>query len=262
MARRFIIGVLLVCILSLLVGAQEVPTVVQPSEAGYSPDQLTALEAALDRLQAMISNNTRGSKKELGSRGWTLEKFAAYTAGTLERLGYQVSIVSRQLEEYETKTWVLVRVDLGGAIAWIPVEPLPNVDTHQTDLGDVPLVASLIYESSYLSYDTVIELPTNIPPTAVIRPPKDAVETKQSPWFGNTSTDPDGEIVLLQWTFGTDVQRITHIVSEWYAFDVGGREYPVSLTVTDSRGAQATTTTTVYVLTIAEDEALNCGCGG
>ena len=141
------------------------------------------------------------------------------------------------------------------------MESLPNIDIHQTDLGDVPLVAPLVYDSSYLPYDVVIELPPNIPPTAVIRAPMlDVVETKQSPWFGHTSVDPDGEIVLFQWTFGEAVQRMTHTISSWYTFDIGGMEYPVTLTVTDSRGAQATTSTTVYVLTLAEEEAKRCGC--
>ena len=259
MVRRSVIGILFLCILSLFVVAQEVPVVIQPREAGYSPAQLSALEEAINRLEVVLNNGDLGSKKQLGSGGWTLEKFAAYTAGTLERLGYQVAIVSRQIEG--TATWVDVRVDVGGAIAWIPVEPLPNVDVYQTNLGKVPLVASLVYDSGYLPYDIVVELAPNIPPTAVIHERGlDVVETKQSPWFGHTSVDPDGEIVLFQWTFGEAVQRMTHSISSWYTFDVGGMEYPVALTVTDSRGAQATTGTTVYVLTLAEEEAKKCGC--
>lgn len=261
MVRRLLIGILFLCTLSLLVVAQEAPTIVQPREAGYSTAQFSALDSAIHQLQATLSNTNLGSRKMLGSGGWTLEKFAAYTAGNLERLGYQVAIVSRQIQEGGTKIWVVVRVDLGGAIAWIPVEPLPNVEIHQADLGDVPLVALLIYDSGYLSYDIVVELPPNIPPTAMIRAPMvDVVETEAEAWFGNSSIDPDGEIVLFQWTFGEDVQRITYTISAWYAFDVGGQRYPVSLTVTDSRGAQATAGTTVYVLTLQEKADKSCGC--
>ncbi|MFC2095160.1 PKD domain-containing protein [Candidatus Bipolaricaulota bacterium] len=263
MARRSVFGILLVCTLSLLVVAQQAPTIVQPREAGHSAAQLSVLEDAITRLQNLLNSTNLGSKKQLSSGGWTLEKFAAYTAGTLERLGYLVAIVSRQAAEGGTEAWVVVQVDLGGATAWIPVEPLPNVEIYQMDLGEVPLVASLVYDSDYLSYDTVIELPANLPPTARIRSTNsDVVETKQSPWFGNTSSDPDGEIVLFQWTFGDDTQRETHTISTWFTFDVGGMEYPVSLTVTDNRGAQASTSTSVYVLTLEEEEAKSCGCGG
>lgn len=262
MARQLLIGILLLSTLSLFAFAQGIPTLVQPREAGYSPAQLSALEGEISQLQAKLSNFNLGSKKKLGVGGWTAEKFAAYTAGNLERLDYQVAIVSHQMQDGSTKSWVVVRVDLGGAIAWIPVEPVPNPDVYQPNLGDVPLVSSLIYNSDYLSYTTLVELPPNIPPTAAIRAPMaDVVEQGQSAWFGNASTDPDGEIVLYQWTFGEDVQRITYTISAWYTFAIGGRDYPVSLTVTDSRGAQATTSTTVYVLTGQEYADKSCGCG-
>ena len=261
MIRRSIIGILLVCSLSLLIVAQEIPIVSQPREAGYSPAQLSELDGAIKQLQRGLSNSNLGSQKELGTGGWTPEKLAAYTAGNLERLGYQVAIVSRQTQEGRTKIWVVVRADLGGAIAWIPVEPLPNGDIYQANLGDVPLIAALIYDSSYLLYDAVVELPSNIPPTAVIREPvSDIVEDDTSAWFGNGSVDPDGEIVLFQWTFGEDVQRMTPSISAWYTFDVGGIIYPITLTVTDSRGAQASTSTTLYVLTLEEEAAKSCGC--
>ena len=253
MVGRSVIGILFLCALSLFVVAQEVPSVIQPREAGYSAAQLSALEEAINQLESDLGCTDLGSKKQLGDGGWTLEKFAAYTAGTLERLGYQVAIVSRQVDGVGTKTWVVVRIALGGAVAWIPVEPLPYVDINQIDLGNVPRVAPLVYDSGYLSYSTLIDLPPNIPPIASIRAPMfDVVETKQSSWFGNTSVDPDGEIVLFQWTFGEAVQRATHTISVWYTFEVGGMGYPISLTVTDSRGAQATASTTVYVKTLEE----------
>jgi hypothetical protein len=262
MAKRLLIGMTVVCLLSLVGFAQEAPTAVQPGSAGFTSPQLTVLQEAITRLQAALNNGNYGSMKQVGVGGWTSAKFAAYTAGSLERLGHTVSIVSQQTAT-ETKSWVMVRVDVGGAFAWIPVEPLPNVASYQADLGDIPLVSTLVYDSSYLTYDTVVELPDNIAPQAVIRvPPLDVVEGKSSAWFANASIDPDGEIVLYSWTFGIDVQRATHTISQWYNFQTGGLEYPVALTVTDSRGAQASATASVYVLTLAEDEAKKCGCGG
>lgn len=250
MVRRALIGLLIFCSLSLLVAALESPVLIQPLAASYSQEQLLALEEAIDQLAGELNCTDLGSKKYLGSGGWTSVKFAAYTAGNLERLGYQVVIVSRQAAEGGSKAWVVVQVDLGGTTAWIPAEPLPFEGINQLDLGAVPLTAPLVYDSDYLLYDTIIELPANIPPTASIRAPREIVETEQSSWFGNWSVDPDGEIVLYRWTFGEAEQRATHTVSEWHTFDVGGIEYPVSLTVTDSRGAQATTSMTVYVETL------------
>ena len=261
MARRLLIGILFLATLSLLASAQEMPMLVQPQGAGYSPAQLTALDEAITQLQATLRNSNLGSKKTLGVGGWTVEKFAAYTAGNLERLGYQVAIVSSQQPNGATKAWVVVRMDLGGAIAWVPVEPLSFPEMSQKNLGEVPLVSTLIYDSSYLAYSAVVELPANMPPTAAIRAPmSDVVETEPSAWFGNSSVDPDGEIVLFQWTFGDDVQRVSYNISAWYTFSSGGQDYPISLMVTDSRGAQASASISVYVLTLQEKADKSCGC--
>jgi hypothetical protein len=262
MARRSFVGFLILCILTLVAVAQESPTLVQPGSAGFSPAQLTVLQGAITQLQYLLNNSSYGSKKQLGSGGWTQATFAAYTAGSLERLGYQASIVSQPAADGGTDVWVAVRADLGGAIAWIPVEPSPSGDIYQPDLGNVPLMSPLVYDSRYLTYDAVVELAPNIPPTASIRVPgTDVGEGSRVAFFGNASMDPDGEIVLYQWTFGEDVQRVTRTISAWYTFAPGGREYPVALTVTDSRGAQASTTTSLYVLTLQEVEDRKCGCG-
>jgi len=263
MARRLLIGLLLLCSLSLFALAQEMPTLTQPQDAGYSPAQLTALEAAINQLQATLRGANLGSKKKLGVGGWTAETFAAYTSGNLERLGYHTSILSKQAQNGSMIVWVVVRVDVGGAFAWIPINPVSNPNAYQTDLGTIPLVSTLVYDSQFLSYATLVDLPPNIPPTAAIRAPMaDVVETAQSAWFGNASIDPDGEIVLYQWVFDGAVQRVSHTQSIWYSFPSGGRDVEVSLTVTDNRGAQATTTTTIYVLTGQEKADKSCGCYG
>jgi hypothetical protein len=263
MVRRLLAGFLLFCAVSLVVAAQEAeaPTLMQPAQAGYSAAQRTALSDALTRLQGTLTNTQLGSKRTLGENGWTRQTFAAYTAGTLERLGYHTAIVSAQRAGGETWVWVVVRVDLGGATAWIPVEPLPDVGSNQRNLGRVPLTATLVYDTAYLVYDAVVNLPPNLPPTAIIRAPMEVFASgATTAWFGNRSVDPDGEIVLYQWTFGDMVKSPTHTVAEWHTFPKGGVTYPVQLTVTDSRGAQASASTSVYVLTDAEYEATQCGC--
>lgn len=262
MARRLVAGILVICVVSLLAVAQEIPVLVQPGSAGLTSSQLVVLQESITRLQSVLNNGSLGCKKQLGVGGWTYEKFSLYTAGTLERLGYTTDVVSRQ-DATGSRSWVVVRIDVGGAVAWIPVEAAPAGDLFQAKLGDIPLISPLNYDSAYLSYEHVLETSANIPPVAAIRAPiVDVVETQSSAWFGNASSDPDGEIVLYQWTFDEEVMRATHTISEWYTFRTGGMEHSITLTVTDSRGAQATTSTTVYVLTLQEEEDKQCGCGG
>ncbi|MBU0595351.1 PKD domain-containing protein, partial [Candidatus Bipolaricaulota bacterium] len=106
-----------------------------------------------------------------------------------------------------------------------------------------------------------VELPANIPPTAIIRPPTtDIAEQENVAWFGNTSLDPDGRIVLYQWAFDGETQRVTTNFAQWFTFRSSGT-HTIGLTVTDSRGAQASTSLTLYVMTAEEAEA-DCGCGG
>jgi len=239
------------------------PVVVQPLQAGYSSALLAEYQNAVTNLERALNNHLLGSKKNLGAGGWTQQQFAAYTAGSLERLGYvAVEIVSSTDQNGSMRSWVLVGLPLSdGSTAWVPIEPFPSDLPYQQDLGDVAWAGSMQYDTAYLTYDLVAELPANIPPTAEIRPPmNDIVETKQSAWFGNHSVDPDGEIVLYQWTFGEVAQPTTYTLSVWYTFETGGQDYTVTLTVTDSRGAQASTSTSVYVMTLEEEEADNCGC--
>jgi hypothetical protein len=268
MDRRWMLVVLLGLSLGMAVGtaAQELPMLVQPQDAGFSSTQRASLGAAIGELQRLFRSHDLGSRQRLGDGGWSAEQFAAYTAGTLERLGYVAGIVSRAPDHGTdpSAAWVAVRVDVGeGASAWIPVNPTPgNPELPQSRWGAVPLLdgGELRYETAYLSYDRVIELPPNQPPTAVIWTPAGNVAEKEMQlWSSPLSRDPDGKIVLYQWTFGRDVLRVSGQPSVFYTFDRGGEQVTVTLTVTDSRGAQGTETLTVYVMT--EDEAAHKPCG-
>ncbi|MFC2078658.1 PKD domain-containing protein [Candidatus Bipolaricaulota bacterium] len=262
MLRRLIVGCLFIGLAATLAWAQVSP-VVQPAAAGYTSAQTTVLHDRIVALEASLGYASLGSRKTMNIGGWTALDFAAYTSGSLEAQGYQTAVVTQTSPTGVQRAWVLVRADLGGGVvAWIPVEPYPTGSSSQQTLGIVPRIGFTQYAAGYISFDEVVALPPNIPPMAIITPPVALVVVNmESAWFGHQSVDPDGEILRYQWTFGADVQRAVTVKSIWYAFQSSGREYLVELTVTDNRGAQATATYAVYVLSLAEwEEEQNCGC--
>jgi len=258
MKRRTLLCLAVLACLSLS-GAlgQERPLVVQPNEAGYSAAELTALGEAVVQLERLLRNADLASQRMLGQTGWDALDFAAYTAGTLERLGYGTTIV-RQGDGAGERAWALVRVGFSGKTAWVPVEPVADPVRRQLTLGAVPVVSRvpLRFDPHYLSYDEVVLLPANLPPTADIRPVAHVIVSSATAFFGHLSADPDGEIVLYQWTFPDRGPTTLASSSIWHTF-AGIGKYAVALTVTDSRGAQASTTLNVEVV-----EETPCGCGG
>lgn len=80
----------------------------------------------------------------------------------------------------------------------------------------------------------------------------------QTVTFRDVSSDPDGEIASLSWTFGDSVSSEKTPANHTYA-EPG--EYTVTLTVTDDQGATNSTTVTIEVLPAdtvgGGDEALN-----
>jgi hypothetical protein len=234
--------------------AQETPQVLQPDEAGYSAAMRSALTESIDALERLLRNSDYASQRSIGQGGWSAEDFAAFTAGTLERLGYRTAIV-RASDGAAVRVWVLVGIELYGTTVWVPVNPIPNPAGRQMQLGAVTtLGGGLRFDPMYAQYDALVELPENMHPIAVIRPPARILEQQAAAWFGHTSRDPDGEIILFEWTFpGTD--PVTTVSSSiWFTFDRVGT-YTVTLTVTDNRGAQAST-----ALTVDAVEENDCGC--
>lgn len=246
--------------------AATAPVFVQPQQSGLSGAALSALESAVAQLVGTLRVQSYASGKSFGSGGWTPQQFAAYTAGTLERLGYVTAIVAGQAVSGEAlRVWVGVRIDLEvGLSVWVPVEPIAgDVDKPQTALGVVPLRegSALSYDEAYLVYDRAVDLPPNLPPTARINIPNRLVENRLIGWSAGQSTDPDGEIVYYEWTFDGRTRGGTSPIGV-HRFSAGGATYTVTLTVTDSRGAQHTANVQAYVMTEAEAEREACGgCG-
>ena len=247
---------------SFLGTAEEAPLVVQVGEAEYSASLRAALDEAIQGLEQVLRDADLGSEKGLGENGWDAVDFAAYTAGSLECHGYRTAIVRCDDGTAERRVWVLVGLELHGTTAWVPVEPLPDPSRRQSTLGVIPKVGTpgeeLRFDERYVAYDSVVQLQPNVLPVAVIRPSAQQIEQRTATaWFGHTSFDPDGELVLYRWTFGGDEPQTMISSSTWHTFPAIGI-YTVVLTVTDSRGAQSSTSLSVEVVEESED----CGCGG
>lgn len=87
------------------------------------------------------------------------------------------------------------------------------------------------------SHKIVISAPTEIPnqpPTARISAPTSAAAGAEVAFKGSGSTDPDGEIVAYQWTFGDESSSTA--ANPGHVFSKAG-SYLVTLKVTDNRGA-------------------------
>jgi len=74
--------------------------------------------------------------------------------------------------------------------------------------------------------------------------------------FTSTSSDPDGSISAYLWTFGDNTTSTAQNPSHTYA---QGGSYTVTLTVTDNRGATATTSRTVTVTQPNRPPSVNAG---
>jgi len=248
-------------------GAQTL-TVRPPNDTGYGPTALSILQSGLAKLQKILGDYSLGCDRYFTADEWQSRDFAAYTAGTLERLGYETRLVEQTGWPDGSHVWVLVGIALAGDTGWIPVEACPAIGKRQQILGTVPTTTdsagTLWFDPRYTSFDGEVSLPHNQPPVAQIRAvPGTAVVGQNATFLGVTSYDPDGEIVGYQWDLGgveTSQQRTTTV-----AFPAAGT-YHVVLTVTGSRGATATTHLDFIVREVIKTSAppasSGCGCGG
>jgi len=272
MTKRAFLFVLSLFLLTLPVLSDELPQVLQPNETAYSATEVATLTQAITALETTLDNYNLGSRRYFASDQWSSRDFAAYTGGTLSEMGYETKLVSGAGWPDGTHTWVLVGTPLGARTAWVPVEASPEAGHSQQVLGYIPSttdgVGNLWFDTRYLGFTDVIELPPNIPPVAKIRPPTGLVATNSRVKFlALGSYDPDGEIVLYQWDLGDGT---TEISTKWtvnHRFNKRG-SYTISLTAIDNRGRKSTTTSiTLRVVSPQEPETAppssgGCGCGG
>jgi hypothetical protein len=242
------------------------PQVLQPNTTAYSASEVATLTQAIATLEKALNDYNLASRHYFPDE-WTSRNFAMYTAGVLSEKGYETVLVSGVGWPEGVHTWVLVGVPLGARTSWIPIEATPEAGHSQQSLGYIPgttdTAGKMWFDTRYVSFGNVIDLPPNIPPIARIRKPVSAlVESESSRILGMTSVDPDGEIVLYRWDFGDGDSETTVTWTVRHVFSKQG-DYIVHLTVTDSRGSTASTSLGVRVLSTAEanDTSGGCGCG-
>ncbi len=240
MRSVFVVGVALLLTVAAMAWGQEI---IPPNDTGYSAQELSVLLPAIDKLDKILNDYTLGSGHYFSSDEWNSLDFAAYTAGVLSRLGYKTKIVSATGWPDGTHAWVLIAIQLPDRTAWLPIEASPAQGKRQGRLGIIPRYTDesgkMWFDSRYIDFDKEVVLPGNVPPVAQIRAvPTDAVTGRKVRFLGVTSYDPDGEVLFYSWNFSDGETAEGRSVE--HAFTEPGT-YTVVLTVTDSRGAVAST---------------------
>ena len=173
MTQRVTLGILLAIALSFSALAAEIPVILPPNTTAYTVTEVAALTASIATLRAVLSDYSYGSYRYFDPTDWVSFDFAAYTAGTLAGLGYETRLVKREGWVDGEHTWVIVGIPLAGQVAWIPVEPSPDLGKRQSILGTVPSftdgAGAMWFESAYTSFAAEVILPANLPPIAAIR---------------------------------------------------------------------------------------------
>jgi PKD repeat protein len=262
---------ILVCALAVAVlcgarveGAAQIE-VLQPDSDRYTASQHAQLTAAIAGLESVLADRTLGSQRATGEQGWGTTQFAAFSAGALAGRGYNTLVVSVQ-RGGGTFAWVLVGVDVGsGVTAWIPVDPNPGPSAVQSTAGRIPWAVSGRYDASYITFERVVELGPNAPPTASIRAQTGAIRVETGASFlALVSRDADGEIIAFLWSVDGGAPTRTKSSTYEHTF-VSSGEHAVTLTVVDNRGARSSASITIRVYGLDElgrPTSPGCGCGG
>ena len=267
MTQRVTLGILLAIVLSLSAFAAEIPVILPPNTTAYTVTEVAAITAGIARLREALSDYTYGSYRYFDPTDWMSFNFAAYTAGTLAGLGYEARLVKGEGWVDGEHTWVIVGISLAGQVAWVPVEPSPDLGKRQSILGTIPSftdgAGAMWFKSVYTSFAAEVILPANLLPIAAIRVvPSSGVVGQEVTFLGLTSRDPDGEIIRYKWDLGG--LSTSKAVTVRHIFTTAGT-YTISLTVTDSRGAKTTTSINYRVKEPKDSPPPSgggCGCGG
>jgi len=258
--------VILFCSVAVLGVA--LPQVLQPNATAYSATEVAVLQQGINTLKVILSDTILGSRRLFADAGWLSRNFAEYTAGSLAEKGYATQLVSQAGWSDGVHTWVLVGVSLGGATAWVPVEPSPEPNKTQQNLGHVSSYSdsggNLWFEATYLNFSEVEDLPRNLPPVAKIRLPSSLIAPRETVKFiALGASDLDGEIVLYLWEFGDGTTVVGTSPVYRHAYNKEG-DYVVSLTVVDNRGKSTTASVTAHVGRVErepmEEDTGGCGC--
>ena len=269
MTRLVPLVVLLLLLPAASVLGGDLPQVLQPNTTAYSATEVATLTQTITTLEKTLNDYNLASRRYFPDE-WGSRDFAAYTAGILSEKGYETSLVSGEGWPDGVHTWVLVGVPLGARTAWIPVEATPEQGHSQQTLGYIPsttdAAGELWFEESYLNFSDVLQLSSNLPPIANIRPPAPPITTDKTLTFmAISSYDPDGEIVLYLWDFGDGETKAATSWRVRHKFRRDGN-YVVTLTVVDNLGKKASAEMRLFVMELEEPTSTpssgGCGCGG
>jgi hypothetical protein len=249
---------------STLTTAAPAPQVRQPDDPSFSPEAQSALAKGLSTLESILGEAGWASGRTLGFGEWGARQFSFYTAGVLRERGYTVTVVATD-NSATARSWLLVEIPLPGTVAWVPVEPSPDPGHPQRILGRIPRSGS-VFASAYVTYVSVIPIPPNAAPIAVIRAPATRLQPNQAAaLLALGSRDPDGVIVVYRWDFGDGTSAVFYDGNAVHTFAPAGN-YTLTLTVIDNGGRSATATWLLAVGSGAppasEIPKPNCGCGG
>lgn len=249
--------------------ALDAPRIRQPHTLGLSMADQEALVLQMDLLADILADSYLGSRMmRLGEEGWSAREFSLYTAGTLQQLGYRSIVATSSSWANGPHTWVLVELQLGQEMLWVPVEATPPVGRSQLTLGSIQLApvfpAPGWFDERYTSYDQILNPPANQPPIAKLRDPVTAILTEEDATFlALSSHDPDGDIILYLWSVDGGRRTVSHSWSYGHEFATPG-SHTIEVTVVDNRGARATASLRINVLgeDPSGDTGGGCGCGG
>ena len=263
-----IVLLLFLPVASVLAG--DLPQVLQPNTTAYSASEVATVTQAIVTLTKALNDYDMASRRYFSASEWSSRDFAMYTAGVLSGKGYTTLLVSGDGWPDGMHTWVLVGIPLEGKTAWVPVEASPDQGHSQQILGHVPsttdAAGKMWFDAPYLTFTTLVQLPSNAAPVAVIRPPMPPITTDTSLTFKAIgSYDPDGEIILYLWSFGDGTTEAATSWSIYHKFRKSGR-FTISLTVVDNLGKEATAKMRLPVAEKSEEAptppSSGCGCGG
>ncbi len=269
MTRLVPLVVLLLLLPAASVLGGDLPQVLQPNTTAYSATEVATLTQAIAALEEMLNGYNLASRRYFPDE-WTSRNFAMYTAGVLSEKSYETVLVSGGGWPDGVHTWVLVGVLPGASTSWIPIEATPEQGEGQQTLGYIPsttdAAGELWFEESYLNFSDVLQLSSNLPPIANIRPPAPPITTDKTLTFmAISSYDPDGEIVLYLWDFGDGETKAATSWRVRHKFRRDGN-YVVTLTVVDNLGKKASAEMRLFVMELEEPTSTpssgGCGCGG
>ena len=236
--------------------AAETPTVLQPTDASFSPADRSALMTAIDDIDSVLREGYPVRLFRLSSAGWTDRDFVVFVAGYLASAGFTTAVVEKT-SGGDYHMWILVEIQLESGSAWIPVEAVPSIVDASSLLGVVAWRDSgqTQFDPAYVDFDRQVELARHPTPTArivVIGYPVINSGTAM-----HASTSQPSNVVAYLWSVEGDEQVYVETNASSFEYDFKkARKTEVTLVVVDRWGGRATATKTVDV-----ESENDCGCG-